>query len=172
MRRHKRGLTLVELLVVLAVVVILALATGPGLSDVLRKQALVSHANNIVGLIYRARAAAIGSDPVLVCVAPGDCSTHRSGTALQVVQDHNRNGRLDDPSELKDRLTLRKGMTVQWRSFRNKPWLRFNARGVSYYQNGHFLLCLDGTAIKVVVTRIGRPRVERQDPKDRLCPPG
>ena len=78
-----------------------------------------------------------------------------------LIKDRNNNQRYDHSDRILFRQTLPSGMTASWHSFRNKPWLKFTNRATSYYQNGHFELCYGRMAIRVIMTRIGRPRVER-----------
>ena len=57
--------------------------------------------------------------------------------------------------------------TLIWRRFRGKA-LRYGRRGNLYYQNGHFLICNQEHARKVIMNVIGTARIEAADP--RQCP--
>lgn len=162
-------MTLAELLVALA---ILALVTGwavPRLDTVLVRQSLVAHANQLAALIHGSRGRAIGRAPILICSRNERCATFlQPADGLLLVYDLNDNGRLDASDEVELGLDLPRGMTVTWRSFRGRPWLRIDRRGVAYYQNGHFLLCYRNHGRKVIVNYQALPRVEAAP--DGLCP--
>lgn len=165
------GLTLVELLVCLAILGLgLAMAAGPW-SRFVTRYALTAEANTLTGLIHSARGRAAGARPLMLCSRKGACAEFSDpAEALILVRDLNRNFSIDANEPVETALALPQGMTVQWRSFRAKPWLHFNSRGVAYYQNGHFLLCFRGMAKKVIVTRQARPRVKPGDADNRRCP--
>ena len=171
MRANTKGATLIELIICLVMVAAaLAFSAGPWQRFVVR-QALTAHANTLTGLIHSARGRAAGAVPMMLCSRAGHCEDFRTpDNALILVQDRNRNFSIDEGELLETALSLPQGMTVQWRSFRSKPWLHFNSRGVAYYQNGHFLLCYRGKAKKVIVTRQARPRVKPGDADNRRCP--
>lgn len=165
------GMTLVELLVCLGIVTLgLALSLGPWQTFVTR-YALTAQANTLTGLVHAARGRAAGALPILLCSRMGKCNDFLTpDDAIILVRDLNRNFAFDQGEPMETALTLPQGMTVQWRSFRAKPWLHFNSRGVAYYQNGHFLLCYRGKAKKVIVTRQARPRVKPGDADISRCP--
>lgn len=155
------GLTLPELLVALSIVAVVAAWTAPGMRALLTSQTLVSRSNQLVALIHSARARAVAAAPVLICSRAEHCETfHEPSDALLLVRDLNDNRRLDEEDEVELGVELPDGMTVMWRSFRGKPWLRINRRGVAFYQNGHFLLCYGGKGRKVIVNYQALPRIE------------
>lgn len=170
MARLVRGLTLLELLVAIFVVAILVSSAAPSFSKAIARQSLVGRANNLIGFIYMAREKASEGHPVMLCDLDLDCTRFTDTRHLALVEDRNNNERLDSADEVFAELVLPETMRVSWRSFRNKPWLRFTQQARSYYQNGHFLLCHKGMGIKVIITRVGRPRVEKGGVKDALCP--
>lgn len=171
MVRLARGFTLVELLVAILVVGILVSAAAPSLTKAIARQSLVGRANNLIGFIYMAREKASEGNPVMLCDLELDCTGFTDTRHLALVEDRNNNERFDGADAIFAELVLPEPMKVSWRSFRNKPWLRFTYQARSYYQNGHFLLCHNRMGIKVIITRVGRPRVEKGGVKDALCPP-
>lgn len=166
-----RGFTLVEMLAVLAISAILLAGASAWWQDMIPRQHLIARANALVGLVYLARERASEGYPVLVCATDGvsACTAFRDAQRLAIIEDRNANDRFDENDVLVREMSLPPGMTSSWRSFRNKPWLKFNYRARSYYQNGHFLLCYRDQGIKVIVTRIGRPRVQKGGTKKMPC---
>lgn len=171
-RYHLTGLTLIELLIAVAMLSIMASLAAPAWQKFAARQALVAQSNALVGLIYQARSDATEKGAVLICAGQGDCAEFGDhDNSLRVFLDSNDNRRFDQPDQLLAYWQGHAEMTIQWRSFRNRPWLRLTRNGTAWYQNGHFLLCYRGQASRVTVTRIGRPRVERDKADSSRCPP-
>ena len=159
--RKQNGLTLPELLISFTILSLVISMSAPPLGRFMDDQASVARANTVVGLLRQARASAAALGPVLVCAEGSDCQSFDGpARGLKLVHDSNNNRRHDDGDTVLDRIQLADNESVHWRSFRMKPWLRYGHRGVSWYQNGHFLLCHDKAARKVVVSTQGRGRVE------------
>lgn len=165
----QRGVTLQELLVVISIVVTLAIASTTLFRDFIPRQSLIGRANNLVGLIYHAREQAVGSGPVLLCAMDTLCDDFDHANGLILISDDNDNFSKDSNEKILREFRLPDGMTMQWRSFRGKPWLRFDSDARSWYQNGHYLLCMKNYGLKVIVTRIGRPRVAKGGVSTTLC---
>ncbi|KAF1019681.1 MAG: hypothetical protein GAK30_02999 [Paracidovorax wautersii] len=94
---RRRGLTLVELLVVLAVLALLAAFTAPAARDYQRDLALASATTRITGLLAAARSEALRRQADVI-VAPIAGQDWNSGWRLFV--DHKGNGRYDDAAQL------------------------------------------------------------------------
>tara|TARA_R110002073_G_scaffold336542_1_gene534902 strand:+ start:9465 stop:9896 length:432 start_codon:yes stop_codon:yes gene_type:complete len=139
------------------------------LRDFLPKQKLISRANNLIGLIYLAREQAAGNAPTLLCAIDSDCNEFTVAAGLELIRDSNGNFSKDGNEEVLREFRLPEGMTIEWRSFRKKPWLRFDSDARAWYQNGHYLLCMNNYGLKVIVTRIGRPRVAKGGVSATLC---
>lgn len=169
---HTRGFTLLELLVTILVISILATSAVPLFANAVARQSLIARANNLVGFIYLAREKASKGNPVMLCALDQACTQFANTRHLALIEDRNQNERFDNDDAVLAELVLPEAMHASWRSFRRKPWLRFTHQARSHYQNGHFLLCQEGMGIKVIITRIGRPRVEKGGVKETLCQPG
>ena len=136
-----------------------------------READVVAQANRVLGTIHEARAEGAYRSAMLICSASSQCDNFRGpSTGLILVADHNNNLRLDNGDTLLEELLMPEGMTIEWRSFRMKPWLRINRFGVAYYQNGHFLLCYRGQARKVVLNYQAKARVQREPADPARCP--
>lgn len=167
--KRETGVTLIETMIAALIAAIISMMSMPLMRDFIPRQALVGRANNIVGMIHRGRDHAIGKKAVLLCAHPGDCSSFRQSNALALIEDNNDNRILDQGDRIIDTLQLPENMTVEWRSFRNKPWLKFSPTAISYYQNGSLRLCSGHLGLRVIVTRIGRPRVDQQGISTDQC---
>lgn len=171
MKQYCRAVTLLELIATLACLGLLVAATLPSFENFIARQYLISQGNQILGLIHLARAEGAYRYPILVCSAASRCEDFRTPSdGLILVADINDNRALDPEDDILHEMRLPEGMTVQWRSFRNKPWLRINRRGVAYYQNGHFLLCYRGEAGKVVLNYQARARQAPGPSDPGRCP--
>ncbi len=156
------GFTLLELLVVMTIVAVLTTFAIPGFAGWVERRHTDADRALLATTIYGARTAAIHlNQPVVMC--PGDdqgCGRRNSWHEGAVVfADPNRNGRLDRGETLVGGFGALNG-TVQWRSFRNRSYLRFLPNGLTDWQNGHFLLCPTtddpDLARQLVLNRAGR----------------
>lgn len=162
-RAAPRGFTLVELLTAMAIMVSLAVASVPMMRDLVTSHRLAANANQVLVMIFAARAKGAYRSNMLICSALGNCSAFdEPDNHLILVADHNSNDVLDSGDEIISHLNLPQEMTIQWRSFRGLPSLRINRYGVAYYQNGHFLLCYRGEARKVILNFQAKARVSNQ----------
>lgn len=164
-------MTLSELLVSASLVGLIVGWSLPALSDFVIRQALTSQANTIIGLVHQARAEGAYFSDMLICSREQRCSAfNQPASGLILVADRSGNRQLDVGDTIVQELQLPEGMSVQWRSFRNRAWLHINRYGVAYYQNGHFLLCYRGLAHKVILNRQAKSRRTRDVFTSRHCP--
>lgn len=165
-----QGVTLIELLICLVIAGLLAATAAPTMSRLLDDVRLTGSTNQLLSLLHAARAEGAYRSAMLVCSGRGKCQEFRKpDNQLILVADRNDSQSLDSSDEIVTTMTLPDGMTVQWRSFRNKPWLRINRYGVAYYQNGHFLFCYHGQARKVILNYQARARISDEGP-NKHCP--
>lgn len=167
----QQGLTLLELMIAMTLFIIVTGFAIPAFSSAIVSSQLTSNTNALVGLIHQARAHGAYHANVLLCAKDHACQQFPSSTdQLILIEDKNRNQRFDANETILTQLSLPKGMTIQWRSFRRKPWLAINRLGVAYFQNGHFLLCYKGMARKVVLNYQAKTRIEREVIDTSRCP--
>lgn len=168
MNRRAQGVTLVELLVVLAVLAVLLGIAAPSFSGLIREHRLATAANGLLqGLLY-ARAEAIKrSERVTVCVSSsGDACTDEDAWqhGWVVFVDSDDSGVLE-PGErvLKvaaaqiDRMTIIGNTLV-------RRYVSYNGEGLTQQvggglQMGTILLCHDGVGRRLVINSVGRPRI-------------
>ena len=165
-RSRRRGFTLMELMIALIVLAVL-LSAGHGLhNDWLPKQRVVAASNRVLGFIHQARAHALTHGTTYLCDGNSLCDRFKPTRSLLIASDADNDGKVT-ASEIIEHLELPEGTTLIWRRFRGKA-LRYGRRGNLYYQNGHFLICNQNHARKVIMNVIGTARIETADA--RLCP--
>jgi type IV fimbrial biogenesis protein FimT len=173
-RRPQQGLSLVELVVALAIVVLLCGVAAPGLSDFLQASHLTAASGELVTDIEFTRAEALKRNRrVTLCKsAEGDeCSTGGGWEQGWIVfHDQNGNGRLDPGEEV---LVRHGALAAPLRLVGNQPvasYISYTPVGASKltsgaFQAGTLTACRQsGTptpARQVILNAVGRPRVQR-----------
>lgn len=163
----QRGVTLVELLVVLALAGLLLSIATPAFTALVAAQRSSAASNAIIGAVRLARAAAISHRrAVVLCPAAGQhCGGHADWPGgAWIFADDNGNGERDADETVYGRLPpFERGAGLHWRSFRNRSYLRFLPTGLTAWQNGHFHYCpADGDpayARMIILNAAGRTRL-------------
>ena len=158
---QSHGVTLVELVCTLAVMLVVLQGGLTLFGDLLPSTRLTSDTNLVVGLLAEARRHALGREPVMVCAANSDCTRFSTSDGLMLVVDRNHNQQRDTDEDILAQIQLHPHTQISWHSFRNRPNLTYHNNGLSYFQNGHLLLCTPKGASKVVLNWIGRAHVEK-----------
>jgi type IV fimbrial biogenesis protein FimT len=166
----QRGFTLVELMVVVAVVAILASAALPSFSDLLSRQRVSVEANRLLGDLQYARAEAVTRHHEVVvcpasrqsCVGGGDWSR-----GWMVFVDGNENGQRDGND-----LVLKVGQSGQigrLYSSSARPRVRFKPDGSAGGNNATITVCSNDAsrARAIIVSNPGRSRVSTEGPGGR-----
>jgi len=163
--RH-RGFTLMELIVTLTVLAVLLSAAHNLHNDWLPKQRVVAASNRVLGFIHQARAHALTHGTTYLCDGDSLCDQFKPTRSLLLAGDANHDGKVA-ASDIIEYLELPEGTTLTWRRFRGKA-LRYGRRGHLHYQNGHFLICNQNHARKIIMNVIGSARIEPANPLQ--CP--
>jgi len=159
-----RGFTLIELIVSVALLGILINGALYFSQTLLPKTRLVADTNQVIGLIAQARNTAISRQVTLLCATGTQCATFDKNTHnLMLIVDHNNNHRQDSNEPILAQTTLHRDTRVNWNSFQSKPYLAFRPSGLAHFQNGHFLICGQKLANKVVLNWVGRAYIEKVD---------
>lgn len=145
-QRH-RGLSLIELMVTLAVILVLALAGGPPMADLLRNNRLTAQANALNAAVVRARGEAVARRGWVTLCSSTDGDLCRSSNTSQweggwiVFADTNGNGtRVSAEALLAAGGAFPTGATLRLAGFTNAGFVRFDARGLPD-SAGTFILC-------------------------------
>ena len=158
--RSSCGVTVIELLVGLCIIALLTVLTLQNLPAWISSTQLSKDRNSFAALIYTARAAAINlNHQVILC--PGTtsrgCAKRDSWQQGAIAfADSNRNRQYDND----DPFVAGFGSIdsqIEWRSFRNRSYLKFLPSGRTDWQNGHFKFCGNSEkGLQLVLNRAGR----------------
>ena len=163
LQRRLRGMTLVESLVVVAILAILAALTAPAFSGVLKKQRVDATSYRLVAHLQTARSVAIARN-VRTTIAPIDGTHWELG--WQVFTDANRTAQFDGDDELiatapavDSGLSITGGASGQsWVSFAGDGQPKLFNGG---FQSGSFVICAGADlGTQVIMNRVGRIRLQ------------
>lgn len=164
-----RGFTLLECITALTIAGTLVTVGMPAMQHFLVEQRLTAAANDTLGVLLQARAGGQMAGTILVCVKGSNCQNPGSGQGLFAFQDQNHNYQHDAGEPIIAQTHDAGAVSWQWKSFQNKTWLRYQPGGLSYYQNGSFVLCLEGSSRRVIVNWAGKPRIGKPQPGTQNC---
>ena len=162
---RKPGYTIIELVVVLAIVSLLTLTAIPGIQGFTNRNKTTVAVNRLVGAVNLTRHAAVqfhGIATLCALKGSGRCGASWAGE-LTVFMDRNSNAELDPDETIVNRISRNSpDTTVTWRAFQNKQYLQMMPMGYTNYQNGNFVVCpADGDqqfARQLVINIQGRVR--------------
>ena len=175
MRNKHQGMTLLELLIVLAIVGISVTLAPPTLSKWVYRQESRSNALHILQLIQYARVQAIDRHlPVIICGSNTvSTCTHNWNHGILVFLDKDKNNQVD--SEIDTILRLQPPVSndgyLIWRAAFGKKYFRALPSGrISY--TGSFTYCPANHdphfASQVIVSNTGRPRFAQDKDSDGI----
>lgn len=173
MKREEAGLTLIEVVVVLAIAAITLTLGLPGMGEALRRQRVATTLHLLSADMAMARSSALmRRSQVVVCPRNADsgCSDGRDwsvGWLVFVDPDGDRQPRTKDDIL---RATDAPGGEDTLDLPASRAFLRYQADGRSAHSNLSVHVCDDGAHFgKVVVNNLGRVRSERS-PAGTACP--
>lgn len=171
-----QGWSLIELVAALAISATLLGAAWFSTSLWIARVEREADRDQLATLINLSRAAAVNlNHPVILC--PGDLTsgcgarnTWHLGTIAFADANQDRSLDAGDITLASiPQLTSR----IEWRSFRNRSYLKFRASGVTDWQNGHFKFCplqpIPGSGgLQLVLNAAGRLYFSRDDDADGI----
>lgn len=161
--RRPQGVSLVELIMVLAIMAILVTAALPSYFKLIENQERVQLVNQMMGALHYARSKAVNERRIVaVCSGVVQCESESIWRAhIMVFTDHDAMGQLA-PEQVADfKNEIPQGYAWHWKSFRRQPYLQFNANGTTRALNGTLLLCFDEHPVhSIVISLSGRARSE------------
>jgi type IV fimbrial biogenesis protein FimT len=163
----QRGISLIELIAVLAIITIMSGMVIPSMTKIYERSEATASINWIITAVNYTRHAAIQfrTTATLCPLAPNklDCGGKWHGDLI-VFSDRNRDGKLNGRDYLLQKISSEKVQgTFKWRSFRNRQYLQITPLGYTNYQNGNFTYCPASQDLKlarqIVINVQGRARV-------------
>ncbi|SDT92432.1 GspH/FimT family pseudopilin [Halopseudomonas salegens] len=162
---HRKGFTLIELVVALAVVAVLLVLALPAFGNLIDRTRMDADASELLRTLRFARQEAVRGNQTLT-VAPLTAQDWNRGWVVFV--DRNHNGELDKNEPLL-RAYEGSGNSAIKANTPLSRYVRYNALGQSQllnggFQAGTFRFCpqdLTRPGVKMVINRVGRVRVER-----------
>lgn len=169
-RGLRRGVTLVELLVVMAIAMLVAGWSLSAFTEMRRNAEITAVSNGLLGILEAGRDLALARRARVV-LCPSIDSQHcqqRWTDDLILFFDKDGNGRHDDGEEqLQVALTLPAHTFLALASFRRKPYMVWEANGQPYASNGTFTLCNEERQAhrlrQFVISRAGRVRLRQPE---------
>lgn len=175
MRPSVYGYTLIELLLVLAVVAVLTSMAVPGLGRVVQTNAGTALMNDLARMVSMARALAVhsGSNVTLCPSHDGSSCGGDWAAGMLLFTDANRDRKLDATDELaRVAGALTVAGSLQLRSFPNRQYLQFTPQGTTHGQNGSFTWCPANAAPELaqqlIFSQSGRTRFARDNDGDGI----
>lgn len=166
--KRVNGFTLVELLTTLFVLITLLVVGISAMVSWIHQQRSTALQRSLLHSIHYARAQSIAlQSTVTLCPGRDDCTT-TWGERLLIFADVNGNGLLDNTDYVLKHVEVVKPLGIlNWRSFRRKAYLQFNAHGTTNALNGTFTFCSDSTkhdySFRITVGITGRLRIREPD---------
>lgn len=163
-RRATRGFTLIELLLVLALMVIMATWAVPAFQSLVERNRLSTEVMRLMNALGQTRSAAITRRKEAVICPTRDQSECERNWKLPLMlfidSDDTPEERADDETLLKIWSASELASTI-YNGFGNERYIRYRANGRPKGQNGTFTLCTESRASQVVLSRLGRTRVNK-----------
>ena len=161
--RHVRGFSLIETLVVVAILVIILLFAHNNMSHWRKSQNAYRIVSEIIHLVHFSRGYAITAKRPLTLCGSNDTQncTHDWAIGALLFEDANRNGIIEGNDKLIKFIPLNTHSLLVWKGFGGKRMI-FEHSGITAASNGTFTYCeLDKAPLysrQVIVSRGGRAR--------------
>lgn len=167
--RTEAGLSLIELMVALAVLAVVLAIGIPSVNQLLREQRLTTTTNLFIASVHFARSEAIKrAERVTICpsVDGQHCSNQVDYSEQWIIVVGPAPGQsLQDAGPVL-RVIKGPGPRVSGRSGSIRQYVSFVSTGdlrqinSSAFQSGTIEVCLDSSARRIILSRLGRPRIE------------
>lgn len=166
--KYNHGMSLVEMMAVLAILAIVLTIASPSLASLIQSNQQTAAINQMVGAINHARSTAVFSRR-LVLLCGNDCTSNTWQGQLNIFHDDNRNGSQDAGEHLDYTTEVPEDFHWYWNNFRRLPHLDYERNGTTRASNGTLTLCKAGQPLRqIVISLAGRLR-QRAPVSDARC---
>ena len=162
--RKVKGFTLLELIFTVAILATVLSLGVPTLTQWIQRSKTTDLQYTLLHSIHYTRTQATQLQSIVtLCPGTNDC-VQTWGDTLLIFNDLNGNGTRDADETLLKQIDIGYlGNKLDWRSFRRKTYVQFNAKGITTALNGTFHYCSDefeeDFKFAIVLSRTGRVRV-------------
>ncbi len=134
--KMNKGFTLIETIVITAIIAIISSFSISGLHYFIEKQKVIADSNSVIQIISLAKSNAIKlNQAVMICGEKTDTACSSDWSSIKLVSKEN-------PVNLIYQLKLKSNLaTAKWSAFQRKSYLSFNGRGFTEHLNGSLYLC-------------------------------
>jgi len=174
MNKVSKGVTLVELIIVIAIIAVTITLTTPSMTTFVVKNRITAQVNTLALAIKMARESAIMKNKVVTLCRSNDnlqCGGKWHDGMILFV-DQNKDHRFNDSDVLITVFSrFPEGDVIFWRSFQNRQYLQMSPRGTTRYQNGTFTYCpKEGLeyARGIIINAAGRVRFTKDRDADGI----
>jgi len=163
-----KGFTLLELLVTFTLLSVLLGLAVPAMSLWLQHQKSTALQYSLIHSINFSRTQSVTLQTnVTLCPGSENC-VNEWGQEILIFADNNGNGFLENEEQLLKHLFLdNSAQDLSWSSFRRKPYLQFDATGLTTALNGTFHYCPRDSknpyGFSISLAKTGRVRVKDPD---------
>ena len=171
---NRNGFTIIELMIVLAVLTIITSTVLPAFRHLLIKIEVDGQINTLVSTMHLARSEAVKHNQVVTICKSLD-RQHCGGTwsdGWLMFVDNNADG---DKSLLEQAITtgqLTEGYKLSWSAFGSDNYIRFRQNGLTSSHNGSFIVCPtsgdSGFARAVIISKTARVRTSKDSDADGI----
>lgn len=144
MRLNSLGVTLIELIMVVAIFSVIMVIAAPELSSFTRKNRITTQLNTLSRAIRMTRGSAVNLNRV-VTLCRSDNGQQCGGKwqdGMILFVDHNKDHIVNGKDYFLSQFEkLPEGDKLFWRSFQNRQYLQFSPQGFTRFQNGTFTYC-------------------------------
>ena len=171
--RHVRGFSLIETLVVVAILVIILLFAHNNMSHWRKIQNANRVVSEIIHLVHFSRNYALNQRKAVTLCGSSDAKKcdHYWAIGMLLFADANKNSVIDGSESIIKVIPLNINNTLHWNGFGGKRII-FESTGITYASNGSFTYCeADKNPLysrQVIISRGGRARLSQDKNKDGI----